>query len=248
MLSFASRWIQHSKLRWKVTQKRLHRFAGLISFCGVVVVLATFIVKDVLRDEEKDLLSALQTARRTFDFRLATDSILERQSELADRIDKDTKSEITADFVFQPLYSYLPVCSSLLQRLKILGESLPEKEAKQAGESAKRLQRELDKISDRARELLPQVSMQELQERPRDLASKQDALRKEQELQGLMLIRLRDRMYFLEDQLIQEVAREARKAARRLKRFTYLTYFLYPAGVFIGVLGQLAGVKAAGGE
>jgi hypothetical protein len=169
MSSSASRWIQHSKLRWKVTQKRLHRFAGLISFCGVVVVLATFIVKDALRDEEKDLLSALQTAQRTFDFRLATDSILERQSELADRIDKDTKSEITSDYVFRPLYSYLPVCSSLLQRLKILGESLPEKEAKQAGESTKHLQRELDKITDRARELLPIVSMQELPERPWDL-------------------------------------------------------------------------------
>jgi hypothetical protein len=258
-LSVARRWIEHLKLRWKVTRKRLHRFAGLISFCGVVVVLATFIVKDVLRDEEKDLLAALQTAQRTFDFRVATDSILEGQSELADRIDKDTKSEITPAYVFRPLYSYLTVCSSLLQRLKILGKSLPEKEAKQVGESAKHFQQELDKIAATTRTpmlVVPMQQLQEMQEKsklpflfPLDLeASQADTIRKEQELQGLILLRLRDKMYHLEDRLIQEVAVEARKAARRLKRFTYLSYFLYSAGVFIGVLGQLAGVKSAGGE
>ena len=68
MSSFANQSVQHLKLRWKVTQKRLHRFAGLISSCGVVVVLATFIVKDVLRDEEKDAVSALETAEREYNF------------------------------------------------------------------------------------------------------------------------------------------------------------------------------------
>jgi hypothetical protein len=208
MSSFANRWIQHLKLRWKVTKKQLHRYSGLISFCGVAVVLATFIVKDVLRDEEKDLLSALQTAQRTHDFRVATDRILDGQSELADRIDKETKSEIRSAYEFRPLYSYLTVCSSVLRRLKILGESLPEKEAKQADESAKHLQQELDRIADTTRKLVFVAPIQQPPEMlgksklplwyPRHLeAPEEDALRKEQELQGLILLRLRDKIYFL---------------------------------------------------
>lgn len=51
-----------------------------------------------------------------------------------------------------------------------------------------------------------------------------------------------------EEQLVKQVADEVHRETRRLKRFTYLSYFFYPAGVLIGVLGQLAGVKPAGGE
>jgi hypothetical protein len=33
-----------------------------------------------------------------------------------------------------------------------------------------------------------------------------------------------------------------------LKIFTYISYVLYPAGILIGILGQVAGVKPPGGE
>jgi len=43
-----------------------------ISWCspvliGVSVILATFLVKDVLRDEAKDRVAALETAQRAYD-------------------------------------------------------------------------------------------------------------------------------------------------------------------------------------
>ena len=37
-------------------------------------------------------------------------------------------------------------------------------------------------------------------------------------------------------------------ATRHLRTFTYLSYVLYPLGIIIGILGQLAGVKPPGGE
>lgn len=73
----------HFKLRWKVTQKRLHRFAGLIPFCGVAIILATFIVKEVLRDNAKDRVSALEAGQRAYDSALATDSISDQLSQLS---------------------------------------------------------------------------------------------------------------------------------------------------------------------
>jgi hypothetical protein len=47
-----------------------------------------------------------------------------------------------------------------------------------------------------------------------------------------------------------EFNKQARLASakRHLRTFTYISYALYPLGIVIGILGQLAGVKAPGGE
>lgn len=44
-------------------RRRLHRYASLISVLGIAIPLGTFFIKDVLRDQQKDLLESLETAR-----------------------------------------------------------------------------------------------------------------------------------------------------------------------------------------
>jgi hypothetical protein len=49
--------------------------------------------------------------------------------------------------------------------------------------------------------------------------------------------------------LLDIFERETASTARRLRTFSYLSYYiLYPAGLLIGVLGQFVGAKPLVGE
>jgi hypothetical protein len=238
--------MQDLKLRWKVTRKWLHRYAGLISFCGVALVLAILIVKDVLRDEGKDAVSAMETAQRAYDSTLATDLI---HDWLIDPQLMKLRNSSPVNSAKYSLYSTsgtdplpgiddtLAYISVSLRRVTILRESLPKKEANQAGKSANEFEQESEMIRQDALELERAPAEVE----PNLLVSWGNHLLKSAQ-------NVRVHLAFFEQELRQQLVNEARKGTRRLKRFTYLSYFLYPAGVLIGVLGQLAGVKAAGGE
>jgi hypothetical protein len=226
MSSFANQSVQHLKLRWKVTQKRLHRFAGLISFCGVAVVLATFIVKDVLRDEEKDALSALETAEREYNLTDGIGLIGDGIAYLTDKVNSHSERERDGVAHLSATFRSLLQSQTTLNRLTGLLESLPKKEAKLVEQEFNQLSYDALKL----RDTVSPISTAEL-DPVTDSA-----------------VALRDKVEILEIQLTKQVRKEAKKASRGAKRFTYWTYFLYPIGVFIGVLGQLAGVKSAGGE
>jgi hypothetical protein len=109
-----------------LARKRLHRYSGLISFLGVVVILATFIVKDVLRDDAKDELAAMERAGRAYDSRVATDEIRALQFATIDRLDSQTETKRNP--VPHLRNSYYPLGSRVL-RLKGLCELLPKNEA-----------------------------------------------------------------------------------------------------------------------
>jgi hypothetical protein len=66
-------------VRWK---GRLHPYAGLFSILGILIVLGTFIVKDVLRDQTKDLLGSLEAANATAMLKRSI-SIIEEKDALA---------------------------------------------------------------------------------------------------------------------------------------------------------------------
>jgi len=51
------------------------------------------------------------------------------------------------------------------------------------------------------------------------------------------------------DYLVRCLQRAVSSANRHLRTFTYLSFYvLYPFGILIGIVGQVAGVKSAGGE
>jgi len=57
-----------------------------------------------------------------------------------------------------------------------------------------------------------------------------------------------DNFPFRMHRLISLFDNQAASAKRHLRTFTYISYALYPLGIVIGLLGQLAGVKPPGGE
>jgi hypothetical protein len=85
-----SRWKQLARRTWCLFKKGLRPYAGLLSFVGVCIVLGTFIVKDVLRDQQKDLVSALDTARLTWQFSQNVNSLDWRIMELEDKFNELT--------------------------------------------------------------------------------------------------------------------------------------------------------------
>jgi hypothetical protein len=77
------RFFRPFHLETRGLRRLLHPFADLISFCGVAIrcapiVLATFIIKDVLGDEEKDLVTGLENLERDYVSGIDGDKILSR--------------------------------------------------------------------------------------------------------------------------------------------------------------------------
>ena len=61
--------LQFLVLKWPQFKKWLSRYAGLLSFLGTAFVVLTFIARDILRDEAKDLARRrLRPARRIRQF------------------------------------------------------------------------------------------------------------------------------------------------------------------------------------
>jgi hypothetical protein len=75
--------------------------------------------------------------------------------------------------------------------------------------------------------------------------------RVEKELRGLSEDQLFDVNTFPQvvSDIIARFDAEVASANRHLRTFSYLSYYvLYPLGIIIGILGQLAGVRSPGGE
>jgi hypothetical protein len=46
-------------------KRRFRRYSGLFSAAGTVIIVVTFLIKDVLRDNAKDLVDSLESTRVT---------------------------------------------------------------------------------------------------------------------------------------------------------------------------------------
>jgi hypothetical protein len=63
---------------WRRKTGRHLPYAGILSFLGTVIVLGTFVVKDVLKDQQKDLLASLEAANTTWALRQNVNDIIAR--------------------------------------------------------------------------------------------------------------------------------------------------------------------------
>jgi len=100
------RFFRPFDLETKGLRRLLHPFAGLISFCGVAIVLATFIIKDLLGDEEKDVVTGLESLERHYVSGIDGDKILSRLDALDGNSANDWHSpESVADWASLNLLS-----------------------------------------------------------------------------------------------------------------------------------------------
>lgn len=224
----------------------LRRHAGAISFCGVAVVLATFIIKDVLRDKEKELLAAMETAQRAYDSTIANDSISVRLDRLLVLVSQFQKGpyptipnlEPSLQVRLDSRIKFYSLCKIIDERWTRLNNLLEES-------SPKRPQ-EFERIDNEFK-----VKRSQVEETGRLLSvadpSNHDFMEKLSKA-GQTESDALDYLTHAEEQIIADLRKEATIAKSRLNWFTFWSYFLYPVGVLVGVLGQLAGAKPAESE
>jgi hypothetical protein len=241
-----------SKLKSFIT-----RHSRLLQFLGALIVFTTFIVKEGLRDQLKDLISATDTAQNTFTLRndiaasradLTQFSSLmlpwmarnEASSQTAGAAGRRpmTADEATDSTTLLEMRSemdqYEATFNNAAALLDGLPETVPEKQADRDG--LKELEEKLKQLRAEAIDFDFAV----LANKPYD----------HDRLHGLSVdIQLFSLEVHSLERAVRQTARDAReKMERKYKHYNYGSYALYALGWGLGLLGRLLGVGGVGGE
>jgi hypothetical protein len=241
-----------TRIGWRWFRRQLRHYSGLISFLGIVILLGTFIVKDVLRDRQKDLLDSLEAAGAAWTVKQSTNNI-DSKIDLLAREFKTWKTESEKDALrkFELVRSTTGVfLNSVVDEMAanaMLFERLPSALAKKYKRKQKEFEAEEKESGDRY------FSLQSISISMSKPGKEEDSNREMSAVNDIWVVGLK--LADLEMKVVQEklditkdFEDETAHATRLLKRFTILSYILYPLGVLIGALGQLAGAKASGAE
>lgn len=220
-----------------------HRYAGLITLCGSVVILATFLVKDVLRERAKDLLDALDYAKSQWTISQTVLGIGVKIHEFAYNIDQGQSPPARlrshhdqTEFKRWMVLAYLNTVDEKFQAIEDLWAQLPKR--LRVDESS--LRDEKRALDGYAQDLfsmgqIPSETVIDELRRDKDVADAYGAAE------------YANAMATLQGNLsLQVFERETAHVARQLRTFTYVSYLLYIMGIAIAFLGQLLGVSAAG--
>lgn len=238
-------------VHWK---ERLHPYAGLFSILGILTVLGTFIVKDVLRDQTKDLLGSLEAANATAMLKQSIniieekDAFIERnlesfRSQSMQKADTERRFEFNAATVALTLHN----TKNKLAFIAILSAKLPN------GFPREYYRRRQKDFEAKLKEI--EAMYDARYEDYRKLATLPPTAKEERDnkistLDLQMAELYRSLKHYLEsdvtkerDNLTADFEKESAHAAHRFRTWTYVAYVLYPAGVLIGILGGIAGAK-----
>ena len=229
---------------------RLHKFAGVISSLGLAVAALTFLAKDVLRDRAKDLADSLEAARHVWLLKSSLDNIDDTLSQVEELlVEKLVTPSKAPEFPTNAEWDRFlanedAILSRLLANFQLLYEKLPKGQRKKVESSEKSARRSYlnlhEEFQVRNEHVLQIISLKppppgtNRREYLMDVSSEYDDA-----------IKHADAAF---SDLVSVFESETASAARHVRTITYWTYVLYPLGILIGVLGQLAGVKPAGGE
>jgi len=250
----AARFKRRSKKRPSL-RERLHKFANLISILGLAIVVVTFVVKDILRETAKDLLDTLEGTQNILFIKQAVDEnfvTTPHQGSIQPMVDILSKTNLT-DYEFLnaklELSQYITYWETALgnasRNYKYLFTKLP----KNVRNRHKAEERSVEDIS------------KQLSFKTSDLYARIDtAIQTHHALESVTsdveLFSLTQawakgvqEIYERVSELSMVFEFETARADRNLRTFTHLSFYvLFPLGILISILGQLAGVKPLGGE
>lgn len=118
-------------------RERLHKFSGLISFLGLAIVVSTFIVKDVLRDNQKDVVDSFEATRNVWLLKTSMDQLHEYSMQSKsltlsrEQIDKSSQELTTneagsqAELFYNSLETMGLILDDQKATYKVLYEKLP---------------------------------------------------------------------------------------------------------------------------
>jgi hypothetical protein len=252
-----------TRLKRRILRDRLHKFGGLISVLGWTLLVSTFIVKDTLRDRAKDLVNSFELTQQVLFLKTALDRVQDTVISRDDATDVGAATDMRP-FVNAPAFPNEPAekgeiktleayfqrqeyaFGMYLERRRLLCEKLSDDVRKTEKRDQKIAENNLTGLHTRRVLLLTAIEISQMTDAPPERVNKlTDSYKK--------LVDDYYATYRANSEALNKVSKtfesEARSADRQLRTFSYLSWFvLYPLGILIGILGQLAGVRLPGGE
>jgi hypothetical protein len=183
----------------------------------------------------------MENAQRAYDSRIQTDKISEQIKNLAqtlsaqDDLKEYSTQESRNNGSIEAVNDAYNEALLRTGRIKILLEYLPDKDAQESGRDAARLDDDLKDLESRIHDLRSRKIRGSSFEM--DIVAAQDTV-----------LAVNSDTLWTEEELIKDFSREAIQQTIIFKQITLASYVLFPLGLFIGVLGQIAGVKSVGSE
>lgn len=223
-------------------------YTDLISFLGTAIILGTFIVKDVLREEQKDRRDSYEQALTAWQLQEGIKSIenviILRPTPFESEKNNDPNVQ-GAKILKAMLEGSLEIVRTGLLDNSMLIEKLPAKQRKlyqaQDKEFSNRLT-SLDNDFDEVRDDLSLALLGTSQEGGEGIANARNKL--DHILEDCFNLSLS--VIAEESRIVEDFKKELSHTTDLLLLWTGMSYVLYPAGVLIGVLGGLAGIKVPG--
>jgi hypothetical protein len=235
-------------------KSRFHRYRHVITVFGALLVFATYVVKDAIRDEIKDTVESLQAADYQFfatsENRAIFDLVKTIALVLKDEATKKHKGSETVGEAAAPIVAKVADDLMAAESLKMLIEKLPDDETglRQLNDD---LQKRRNSMFDTLQQITPEI--QKRASTPIDDLPDEDAVSESDKRayeMGDQLEKLEDEGAALELDLAKG-AKQAVKRSReirtseeqRLRRYTHISYFLYGVGWSLALFGRLVGIE-----
>lgn len=215
--------------------KRNTRKNTFLTFAGVAIAFGTFLVKDAMREHLKDLSDSINTAEGFYSLKgsgeILSLQLVELETEmipLSQQLSKTTADSSTLALtraIVTQADSNVPVA---LQNVEDLLEKLPERNDFEA--AIKTVKKQVDEAHE------------EVQKSLKDMADKKEALASVLPL--LHMIRsllVGVEITVLGDAVLTKAKEVRANAERRYVVCTWISYFLYPFGLLLGLIGKLSG-------
>ena len=258
---------------WVQWKGRLHPYAGLFSILGILIVLGTFIVKDVLRDQAKDLLGSLEAAEATAMLKQSINLIGEKlafiernlesfRSQSIQEADAERRFEFVAATAALTLHNTRNQLASIaLLSAKLPSDFLPRKTyrswQKDFEAKLKEIEARYDALSRAYAELAmpsylvgmfvpPRLVLQMPHITEQERANKISSLYLQMAAAYKSLKDLESEVMKERDRLTADFEKETAHASHWFRTCTYISYVLYPAGILISILGGIAGARVPG--
>lgn len=200
---------------------------------GAGVILATFVIKDAMRENLRDLIASIDKAEDVFTVRAESAELMQRVNLLAPRDTRPEDKEKQAWARINSTWQYLSLIGWELDNVSTLVHRLPSPSA--SNQKLQGFQKTLDALrytDGRVRTLFTPPGQE-------PSSNRQDELLKEaQKNLGDCVELLVDVREFGYEMLAQ--ARNVRRAAEeRFRWFTWTSYSLYGLGWIIALLGKI---------
>jgi hypothetical protein len=216
----------------------------------LTIVVVTFVIKDVLRDSQKDLVDSLEATRNASVLKTGIDRLQDNLDTIQYRLQSfgilNLQTTNSRDSILQSIANSkedLTLTDHRVQNLretyKLLSQQLRGSDRAKAEQALKRDQATLNDFQRKNAALRSQPTPSS-EEQLSNLAKTASDL-------SHNYWKASEQLFTIQD-VLEPFKSECSSAARHLRTFTYLSYLLYPLGILIGIIGQFAGVKPPGRE